>query len=273
MAGYQPYEGQTGTAPDGTRIVFRGGKVYPLEQDPGGASGGGGEGALPATSYGNRLRNSGDYRKKAAQGLAAQDIKAQDRIDAGLQDAEAARMQLGNLREDLRQAPTGSFAGVRQSLGKNFGNVLGGLPFIPTYEEAAALENLRTDTAERTLGDVSKLKGPLSDKDVQFLSRLQVDPYASKAHNQYVANMQDWANRRRQQYYEGMQAWVNRLGSPNATNGRGENYQQWWSKWSEENIRRPDTRMPSRREQQNQTLKSQSAKAAPGGVRVLSVDN
>ena len=29
-----PYEGQTGTAPDGTRVIFRGGKVYPLDQDP-----------------------------------------------------------------------------------------------------------------------------------------------------------------------------------------------------------------------------------------------
>lgn len=29
-----PYEGQTGTAPDGTKVVFRGGKVYPIAQDP-----------------------------------------------------------------------------------------------------------------------------------------------------------------------------------------------------------------------------------------------
>lgn len=29
-----PYEGQTGTAPDGTRVIFRGGKVYPIDQDP-----------------------------------------------------------------------------------------------------------------------------------------------------------------------------------------------------------------------------------------------
>lgn len=27
-----PYEGQTGTAPDGTRVVYRGGKIYPVDQ-------------------------------------------------------------------------------------------------------------------------------------------------------------------------------------------------------------------------------------------------
>lgn len=35
-----PYEGQTGTAPDGTRVVYRGGKVYPADQDPGRGGGG-----------------------------------------------------------------------------------------------------------------------------------------------------------------------------------------------------------------------------------------
>lgn len=276
MAAETFYEGQILPPKDPNSglpsLVRRAGKWEPVSEGEGGA-GGYGPGRLPATSYGNELRNTGDYRKKAAQGLATSDSKFQERIDAGLQDTEAANIQLRNLGEDVKAAPTGSFAGVRQSLGKNVGKALGGLPFIPTYEEATALENLRTDTAERTLGDVSKLKGPLSDKDVIFLSRLQVDPYGSKAHNQYVHQMQSWANDRRREFYSGMQAWTNRLGSPSATNRDGLNYQQWWAKWSEGNIPRPDTRIPQTKAQKNGALKAQSAKASPGGVRVLSVEN
>lgn len=219
------------------------------------------------------LRQTQQYRDARAKGMAKADEKAQADINTGLQDAESSKLSLGMLRDTVNIAPTGSFADTREKWGKNVGNVLGGLPFIPTKEEASALTNLKTLTSERTLGDVSKLKGPLSDKDVIFLSKLQVDPYATKEHNQWVAETQSWANTRKEAYYRGMQAWMNNLGSPDAKNQKGQTYQQWWGKWSEQNIPRPQVPGLSRRESQNTNLKAQSAKAGPGGARILSVSN
>lgn len=266
------YKGNALTEDEFTRAS---GAPPPLGE--GAQSGGvGGMAPLPQTSRQNALMSTPDYRKRAAQGLAGLDTKAQEAIGAGLQEASSADTQLGILQDQVRQAPTGSFAGVRKTLGKNVGDALGGLPFIPTREEAQSLENLGTLTAERTLGDVSKLKGPLSDKDVRFLASMQVDPYASRGHNQFVVDLQKWANNRRSNYYNGMQAWTNVLGSPRATNGNGLTYDQWWAKWSEANIPRPSGTVPTRREQQNAALKAKSAgaRSAPGGaIKVLEVYN
>lgn len=267
-----PYDGQPGTAKDGTPVIWNAalGRAIPasasmLAKAPGppGPAGAGGTDALRQTQV---------YRDARAKGMAKADEKAQENIDTGLQDAQSNATTLGLLRDTVKQAPTGSFANTRQSLGKNFGNVLGGLPFIPTKEEATALANLKTLTSERTLGDVSKLKGPLSDKDVQFLARMQVDPYESRQHNEFVANLQSWANDRKREYYDGMQSWMNSLGSPAAKNRNGLTYNQWWAQWSEANMPRPDARVPSRRETQNADLKRQSG-AAKGGPVILSVSN
>lgn len=239
-----------------------GGKWVPIAA--GGDAGGGGLGDL---------RTSKPYRDARAKGMAKADEKAQTDIDAGLQDTESNKVTLGLLQDTVKRAPTGSFAGVRESLGKNIGGWAGGLPFIPSKEEASSLSDLRTLTSERTLGDVSKLKGPLSDKDVQFLARMQVDPYGSKEHNQFVADLQTWANNRKSNYYNGMQAWMNRAGSPNAKNKDGLTYNQWWSKWSEANIPRPQTSAPSKRQQQNAALKGRSAASRPGEAFVLEVSD
>lgn len=284
-----PQDGDLGTAPDGTPVMWNAqlGRAVPVSQGATlakAATAGVGSKAfsgVPQTRPGgprmapvNALMQSPIYGDRRARNQADADEAWQKQNNADIQEGEAAVQSTKNLRETVRQAPTGSFAKVRQSLGKNIGNWAGGLPFVPTFEEATALENLGTQTAERTLGDVSKLKGPMSDKDVVFLGKLQVDPYGSKAHNKYVADMQSWAADRKKQYALGQKAWARELGSPDATNARGRDFHDWWSKWSEENIPQPSPVIQTRREKQNSALKTQSAKVAPPrGVVVERVVN
>lgn len=64
-----PYEGQTGTAPDGTRVIFRAGKVYPIEQDPQKMSPKATEDQAKANTYARLMRNAeGSYDQAVKQG-------------------------------------------------------------------------------------------------------------------------------------------------------------------------------------------------------------
>lgn len=107
-------------------------------------------------------------------------------------------------------------------------------------------------------GDLDKLKGAISDKDVRFLREQQVDPSKFGGENQRIVNLMEWAGNRAKAYESAMNAWTNRLGSPSATNAQGQSFQGWWADWSEKNMPRPDIAKP---------------KAAQGKFKVISVED
>lgn len=227
----------------------------------------------PAPGAPGDFMSSPKYVNKRAELQAKADDAAFETAGQGLQEAMNNQTQIDMLRETVAQAPTGSFAGRRKDIGKNVGNLLGWVPGVPTYEQATALENLETLKSERTLSDVSKLKGPLSDKDVNFLSKLQVDPYATAAHNKFVVQAQDWANKRQAAYNAGLREWSRRLGSPRATNANGQDFLAWWGDYSTKALPRPSATALTPRQQSNADLRARSAAkpAAGGGIKVLEV--
>jgi hypothetical protein len=93
-------------------------------------------------------------------------------------------------------------------------------------------------------GDLDKLKGAISDRDVRFLREQQVDPNKFGGENQRIVNLMKWTGDRTKAYESAMNAWANRLGSPSATNARGQSFQGWWTDWSEKNMPRPDLSRP-----------------------------
>jgi hypothetical protein len=89
-------------------------------------------------------------------------------------------------------------------------------------------------------GDLDKLKGPMSDKDIAFLRSQQVSSTNWGKENGRIVDLMRWSATRSQEYESGLNAWTNRLGSPSARNAQGLSYDAWWAKWSQQNLPRPD---------------------------------
>jgi hypothetical protein len=102
------------------------------------------------------------------------------------------------------------------------------------------LSTIRRLGGQGVFGDLDKLKGAISDKDVRFLREQQVDPGRFGGENQRIVNLMKWTGDRTKAYESAMNAWANRLGSPSALNAKGQSFQGWWGDWSEKNIPRPD---------------------------------
>jgi hypothetical protein len=138
-------------------------------------------------------------------------------------------------------APTGPFAGARIMTGRTLGGVLGFLPGIPTPEQTQQLEQIRRIGDQGALGDVGQLKGPLSEKELGFIQRLQIDADTSPETNRVVAEAMRWTARRQAAYGAAMERWVNELGSPSATNADGLSFDRWWSQYASRALPRPGT--------------------------------
>ncbi len=201
-----PYEGQTGTAPDGTRVVFRGGKAVPLEavENPFAY-------ALKTAKYADAMA-----AQRAKMDVAKMDGATEAAGQAGMINANADQIQ-----QMLRQTGTGPGAHVAKYFNSN-------LQSIDRLGNAGIF------------GDLGKLKGPMSDKDVAFLRSQQVTSTNWGKENQRIVDLARWSAKRAQEYEAGLNAWTNRLGSPSARNDRGQSYDGWWSNWSQQNLPRPD---------------------------------
>lgn len=159
----------------------------------------------------------------------------------------------------LDRTPTGPLADLRIDLGRAVGGTpLSILPGIPNREETTNLELFRNIGSQGALGDVSKLKGPLSEKELAFIQRLQADPNATKETNRQVLEAQKWVARRRAAYANGLRTWTSRLGSPSATNPRGQTFDAWWGQYSAERLPPPGVGAPAK-------ASSGSASASGGG--------
>jgi hypothetical protein len=156
---------------------------------------------------------------------------------SGASALESAGQRARRVLED--GAPVGAFADQRIAAGRIAGDFLGFLPGIPNRRETEQLEQLRLLGSQGALGDVSKLKGPLSEKELAFIQRLQIDPNATAATNLQVADAMRWAARRQTEYGSSMQRWVQEYGSPSATNPQGQSFDGWWGQWSADNLPPP----------------------------------
>jgi len=105
---------------------------------------------------------------------------------------------------------------------------------------SADLQSLERLGQEGVFGNLDKLKGPMSDKDIAFLKSQSVSPTLWGKENQRIVDLMRWSAKRSQEYESGLNAWTERLGSPSARNAQGLSYDAWWAKWSQQNLPRPD---------------------------------
>lgn len=212
-----PREGQTGTLPDGTRVVYRGGRIEPLNSTP--------------------------YTKAFEQKRAQGDINKIERAIDGVQTADSLIATSGQARKLLDEGvPTGGFSETRLGLGKKIGNnvtsaLTGG--FIPNKPTTAKMERFQQLTNEAVLGDVGKLKGPLSDRDITFLKDTQAGLGTTPDGNRRALAAREWAATRLAAYESALQSWTQKLGAPSATNPRGQSFDAWFSSWANQNIPAP----------------------------------
>lgn len=140
----------------------------------------------------------------------------------------------------IERAPTGPMADFRIEAGRAVGGTpLSLLPGIPNTQQTIDLEMVRNLGSQGALGDVSKLKGPLSEKELAFIQRLQVDPNATKGANRQVIQAQKWVARRQAAYGRALRAWEARLGSPTAANAQGLTFDGWWGRYAAEKLPPP----------------------------------
>jgi hypothetical protein len=219
-------EGQTATNPKtGQKIVYQGGFWV---------AAGGPESAL----------ETGEYRSKLASEMAKKDM---GRIE-GAFDAERSGYALEATADQaariLPNTPTGLFPDARIALGKAV-PFLSALPGIPNQEQTANLETTRRLGAMGTLGDVGKLKGPLSEKELAFIQTMQLNPGASREENRRVIETMKWTAKRQTAYGAALQEWTRRLGSPSARNAQGQSFDAWWGGYSARAIPPPGVRPAS----------------------------
>lgn len=180
------------------------------------------------------------YQNKFDEARATRDATRFDQAMTGWADApglEAGGQRAERLLED--GAPVGAFADQRIAAGRIAGDFLGFLPGIPNREQVQQLEQLRLLGSQGALGDVSQLKGPLSEKELAFIQRLQIDPNATRETNMQVAEAMQWAARRQAAYGAAMERWVQELGSPSAPNANGLTFNAWWGQYASRALPRP----------------------------------
>lgn len=219
-------EGQTATNPKTQqKLIYQGGLW--VEHKPEGAS---------------KVMNPA-YADAFAKRRAAADVATIEKAGEGVQTSDSLIATSGQARQLLNEGvPTGSFADVRLGVGRAIGNkatsaLTGGL--IPDKPQVAKMERFQQLTNEAVLGDVGKLKGPLSDRDIQFLKDTQAGIKTSPEGNRRALAAREWAATRLSAYESALQSWTQKLGAPSALNPRGQSFNAWFSGWANQNIPPP----------------------------------
>ena len=182
------------------------------------------------------------YAETRARERAKDDEALLDSARAMEQEAYSSEATANRADGLIERAPTGPMADFRIDMGRALGGTpLSLLPGIPNSEQTVDLEMVRNIGSQGALGDVSKLKGPLSEKELAFIQRLQIDPNATRPANRKVVEAQKWAARRQAAYGRSLRAWEARLGSPTAANAQGLTFDGWWGKYAAEKLPSPET--------------------------------
>lgn len=209
MAGPVYYEGQRAqnpNDPNAPTLIYRSGKWVPESavQNPFAAA-----------------QGSQKYADAMAGARAKADLNKLEAATASAGQSGTINANADQVQQLLRKTGTGPGAIIAK-------------PF------SADLQSLDRLGQAGVFGDLDKLKGPMSDKDIAFLRSQQVSSTNWGKENGRIVDLMRWSATRSQEYEAGLNAWTNRLGSPSARNGQGMSYDAWWAKWSQENLPRPD---------------------------------
>lgn len=212
---------------------------------------------------------SAEMLKALAKGRAAKDL-------ARLESSQVAEAEgYGNEQTALRAqdvldtgVPTGAFGETRAAVGKAIGNKVTNFlsaGLIPDKEQTVNLETMTALGNQGALGQVGQLKGPLSDRDVQFIKTLQYSPNSSRVQNQRVIEAQKWVARRQAAYGAALRKWTENLGSPSALNGKGMSFDRFWGEYSARALPRPGLEPQAAAPSRNAFDTSAPAAPAKGG--------
>lgn len=184
------------------------------------------------------------YNSAFANARAKKDVDNIERATEGVRTGDSLLATSGEARSILDQGiPTGGFGNTRLALGQKIGNPITNVlsaGFIPDKPTTTKMERFQQLTNEAVLGDVSKLKGPLSDRDIQFLKDTQAGLNTTPGGNRGALSAREWAATRLKAYESALQSWTEKLGAPSARNPKGQSFDAWFSDWATQNIPRPE---------------------------------
>jgi len=171
---------------------------------------------------------------------AKKDIARIEAASAGVGNAASMLSTARQAREFLDDgAPTGPGAAFRLSTGKVLGGVLGGVAGIPNTEQTNALTGFTQIAEGLALGDADKLKGPMSDRDIELLRNMNASPNDTPEANRRAIAGREWAAARLMAYEAAQTRWAQELGRPSSVNRAGQSFDQWWAQYAAENIPPP----------------------------------
>lgn len=198
--------------------------------------------------------------------MGQEDAKRMSGLGSMVRDADSMLATAGEGRRLLDDgAPTGFAGDFRTAVGKVAGGFAGGLLGVPDKQETDNLQRFRQVANQATLGDTSKLRGPLSDKDIAFLKEAQININASPEANRRALAAQEWAATRMKAYESALQSWTQHLGRPSALNPRGQSFDAWFSTYANGKIPPPYTKAASAAGPRPSTTANAPRRAAAGG--------
>jgi hypothetical protein len=172
---------------------------------------------------------------------AKKDIARIEAASAGVGNASSmlatARQARGFLDDG---APTGPNAAFRLGAGKWLGGIPGaGVLGVPNTEQTNALTGFTQIAEGLALGDSDKLKGPMSDRDIELLRNMNASPNDTPEANRRAIAGREWAAARLMAYEAAQTRWAQDLGRPSSVNRAGQSFDQWWAQYAAENIPPP----------------------------------
>jgi hypothetical protein len=238
-----PKPGEIRPGPDGRRAQWNGERWVEIAPTPVAPAT---PGPSPTGSIIEQQIGGKTYNTRAATNIADIDTEMTQGARAAVKEGSSAAGRAKQISQILNETYTGPGSYIVQ----------GAKALVGSPGDLANLATIKRVGEEGVFGDLSKLKGAISDKDVLFLKGQQVKP--GSLDNQRIVDLMNWTNVRSRAYESALNAWAKRLGSPSRTNARGQSFEGWWNGWSEENIPRPDIAKP---------------KPAQGRFKVISVED
>lgn len=152
-----------------------------------------------------------------------------DQLKSTREIANAARSRLDNINRAEAAldagAPTGGLSGSRATLGRLLPDIAGHLPMVPRDSESVALDEFNRALSAITLDDVGKMKGGLSEKELEFVRSATLNADATPESNRQSLAVARAVSQRQIAYAEAYENFMQ------ATDGMGSEaqFQEYWT--------------------------------------------
>lgn len=171
-----------------------------------------------------REASAGEAAADKARGTQLGRGQGLQQVNRGAQfdQASALQNQANTAYNALGQHGTGPFTDWSLGISR----------FLGDDKNARAMGAMERVSGKAALADAQDMKGALSDKDVAFLKSMTYGLGHSTGENLDVARAQEWAAQKTKSYLLSRSRWEKQLGSFDARDAQGRNFDDVWAEYS-----------------------------------------